>query len=248
MDEKHKKAASLLKLKLRCEEYITNITSDYCDYSGPIFNFMHVTGNARLKRNLLVCPVLLQSLENRNIDINDFMRHMARPSLHKMIQHWLTTLPAYHNDAEYPAGEIQNIFCWSEFSGTYGYIINLDEAYVWKIEGAMVEDMTTYCKLANRFFECLEGEHGEICKGYLRFKPVDWCELPKKCTTAHLDSVQMPAMISSAKTSGEVLLNIAEHLVSKSIYERQDTIPDLVYNSRLEKSQNVMMRPKLHQL
>lgn len=250
MDKEYEKAARLTNLKVQCEQYISRIVEKYCDYDGHSHNFEHVTNNSILRRKLLICPKLEQSLKNRNISVPDFMGHMTRPALHKMVQHWLTTLPAYDQDVDYPAGEIMNIFLWSELSGTYGYLINLSESYVWQIEADMVMPITKYFKLANRFFECKQTSkvQGEICRAWLRFKPVDIDHLPEKFDKIHLESVEIPAMVRNAKSRGEVLLNIAEHLIAKSLDPECDIIPDVEYTSERDKQLNIMMRPEIHHI
>ena len=250
MHKEYEKAAKITSLKVNCEQYIRKITDAYCNHEGMQYDFTHATESAVLRRQLLMCPILEQSLKNRNITIPTFMRHMARPALKKMVQHWLTTLPAYNQDAEYPAGKILNIFGWSEFSGTYGYLINHSESYVWQIEDGMVAPMTKYFKLASRFFECKQNsKHGEVCRAWLRFEPyADPAALPSVFEFPHLDSVSIPAMIRSAKSNGEVLVNIAEHLIAKSLDKDVDVIPDVEYTSERDEKLNVMMRPEIHQL
>jgi len=250
MDREYQKAARMTNLKVQCEQYIRKITEAYCDHDGDSYDFEHVTNNTILRRQLLVCPILEQSLKNRNISIPDFMKHMTRPALHKMVQHWLTTLPAYNKDANYPAGEIMNVLVWSELSGTYGYMIHCAESYVWQIEAKMVVPITKYFKLANRFFECKQSsQHGEICRAWLRFKPVDIEHLPAKFDAAHLESVEIPAMIRNAKSSGEVLVNIAEHLIAKTLDQGYGgVIPDVEYTSERDEKLNIMMRPEIHHI
>ena len=250
MDREYQKAARMTNLKVQCEQYIRKITEAYCDHDGDSYDFEHVTNNTILRRQLLVCPILEQSLKNRNISIPDFMKHMTRPALHKMVQHWLTTLPAYNKDADYPAGEIMNVLVWNELSGTYGYMIHCSESYVWQIEAKMVVPITKYFKLANRFFECKQSsQHGEICRAWLRFKPVDIEHLPAKFDAAHLESVEIPAMIRNAKSSGEVLVNIAEHLIAKTLDQGYGgVIPDVEYTSERDEKLNIMMRPEIHHI
>jgi hypothetical protein len=249
MDREYEKAARLTNLKVQCEQYIRKIVDAYCDHNGDSYDFEHVTNNSILRRQLLVCPILEQSLKNRNISIPNFMKHMTRPALHKMVQHWLTTLPAYDQDVDYPAGEIMNVLVWSELSGTYGYLINLSESYVWQIEADMVMPITKYFKLANRFFECKQNsQHGEICRAWLRFKPVDIDHLPEKFDKIHLESVEIPAMVRNAKSRGEVLLNMAEHLIAKSLDPECYIIPDVEYTSERDKQLNIMMRPEIHHI
>ena len=249
MDEWYKKAARKMQLKLNCERYLRKITDDFMTHDGQSYCFEHVTKRSMLRRQLRVCPKLEENLKARNITVEAFMKHMARPAIHTMVQHWLTTLPAYREDKEYPAGEICNQLLWSEMSGTYGYMIWQADSYVWKVSENIADEMITYYKLANRYFECKQIGDEEICKAWLKFKPVDMDQLPKVFEgPQHLETVQLPALIANAKSRGEVMLNIAEHIIAKSMDDTDATIPDVTYTSKRHKKLNVMMRPKPHHI
>jgi|GEM_PF-4149221 len=246
MDDSYDKAYRKMQVKLKCEKYLKTVVDNFIAHNGESYCFQRITKNIKHRRKLRFSKGLEKSLKDRNIPVHNFMEHMMRPAIHTMLQHWLTTLPAYRDDSDYSGGEICNIFLWSEMSGTYGYIIWQFESYVWRVSPERVQDMITYFKLNNRYFECKQIGNSEICKAWLKFKPVNANELPKVMADPHFETVQLPALIANAKTSGEVMLNIAEHLIAKSLDDTGEYIPDVEYKSERHKELNVMMRPKPH--
>jgi len=249
MDHKYIEAGRIISMKQRCEKYIEEMTEDFINFDGEEVRFAHVTGKAILRRDLCIAKELKQSLDNRNISVDKFMQHMVRDAMHRMVQHWLRTLPAYEPDAEYPGGHLLNVFAWSEMSGTYGYIILGAQAYVWKVQADMVEDVQEYMKLANRFFECINTAKGEVCKAYLRFRPVDMDQIPQVHPQAHIESSNLSVLLHNAKSSGDVMLNIAEHLIARTLDSRNPhIIPDIVHTSDRDRSLNIMVRPEKHNI
>lgn len=228
-----------------CHRHLDEVSEQFTNNNDAPDDFEIITKKGKkwstVSRSLYVCPKLKKRLAAQGLTIKAWMKHLGRPALHRMVQHFLTTLPAYDKDAEYPSGQLINFLTWTEFNTTYGYLIYQNDSFTWQIPTDLNETFVRFSKENNRHFECRQTHDGEVVIGFLNFVPTVQQDLPLTGCTSDLDFQTFEDRLSLCSKKSQVQQVIENQLHMHGL-DACHTVPDLQYTSARDKQLNVMCK------